>query len=582
MVRSLSVRILATVGWLSVVGCGGSEDGKADPTVPDETGEPGDTAWAPALGCPGDAGCEAADGPLMVGASKVDITPTCFEDWIDLDGDFEYERHEEAFRDCGCDRLCPEDDGYPGPDDGEGDGTFQAVWLGGFQNGRAATGVHDPIWARAVVFEQGDLRVALVALDVTGWFNTEIIATRALLADRGVDLDLLIVHSTHNHEGPDTFGLWGETASVSGADPAYNAAVQAFTADAVEAAVADLREVGEMSVGTLDLSTRPEGLRNYINDYRDPQIIDPTITAVSFTDGAGQTIAVLAHSSNHPEGTADESTLISSDFPDQLRETIESGVTWPDGSSRAGVGGVAVFLNGTVGGMMTPLGITVETPDGRSLREYSFEKTMAHGQMYGERFLDALDTAEPVSAPTLAFATTHFRLPVDNYGFQAAFLTGILTRETVGWDPTESITEDNLPQVETEMSWLRVGPLQLLTLPGEAHPELAIGGYDGSLTGDPDIPVVSDDNPAPPDLASAPAGPYWKELLPEGVPLLLGLGQDELGYMVPPYNFVLDDRQPWFEEPEGDHYEETNSLGPRTVPLVTAELERLSTWAVGR
>ena len=564
-----------------LVGCG-SDPGKPTPASDSsvDSGEPG--PWEPDLFCPGSAGCETVSGTLRAGAGKVDITPTCFEDWVDLDGDFEYERTTEAFRDCGCDRLCPEDDGYPGPDDGEGDGTFQAVWLAGFHNARAATGIHDPMWARAVVFEQGDLRVAVVSLDVTGWFNSEVEATRAILADRGVDLDLLIVHSTHNHEGPDTFGLWGETESVSGADPVYNAAVQAFSADAVEAAVADLRVVGTMRVGTLDLSTRPEGVRNYINDLRDPQIIDPIVTAARFQDTGGDTIAVLAHTSNHPEGIADENTLISSDFPDQLRETIESGVTWPDGSTRDGVGGVAVFLNGTVGGMMSPLRITVTTPDGRELRDYTFEKADAHGKMYGERFLDALDAAEVVPDPTLAFATHRFLLPVDNWGFQAAFLTGILTRETVGWDDTEVISDDNLPHVDTEMSWLRVGTLQMLTLPGEAHPELAVGGYDGSLTGDADTPIVSDDNPAPPDLDAAPAGPYWKEVLPEGVPMLIGLGQDELGYIVPPYNFVLDDRQPWFDEAEGDHYEETNSLGPRTADLVSDELARLSSWAEGR
>ena len=576
---------MTQTGWCGgllglLVACGGETDkaGGQDSTTEDTR----EADWRPELVCPGDAGCATADGSLRVGAAKVDITPTCFEDWVDLDDNAEYDRYTEEFRDCGCDRLCPGDVGYSGPDDGEGDGTFQAVWLAGFQNARAATGVHDPIWARAIVFEQGESRVALVSLDVTGWFNTEVAPTRALLSDRGVDLDLLIVAATHNHEGPDTFGLWGETESVSGMDPDYNAQVRAWTADAVEAAIADLREVGEMKLGTLDLTTRPEGMRNYINDYRDPQIIDPLLTAAQFVDGSGETIAVLAHTSNHPEGIADENNLVSSDFPDLLRETIESGSTWPDGSGRDGVGGVAVFVNGTVGGMMTPLGITVRTPDGRELREYSFEKSDALGQMYGERYLDALDAAETVPAPTLAFSTHHFRLPVVNWGFQAAFLTGILSRETVGWDPSQVIDETNQPQVDTEMSWLRVGTLQMLTLPGEAHPELAIGGYDGSMTGDADIPIISEDNPAPPDLDAAPAGPYWKDHMPDGVAIFLGLTQDELGYIVPPYNFVLDDRQPWFDEAEGDHYEETNSLGPDTAVLVSDELERLTAWAQGR
>ena len=58
----------------------------------------------------------------------------------------------------------------------------------------------------------------------------------------------------------------------------------------------------------------------------------------------------------------------------------------------------------------------------------------------------------------------------------------------------------------------------------------------------------------------------------------MGLGQDELGYFVPEYDFQLDDRLPWFESPEGDHYEETRSLGPDTIELLTAEIDKIMAW----
>jgi hypothetical protein len=37
---------------------------------------------------------------------------------------------------------------------------------------------------------------------------------------------------------------------------------------------------------------------------------------------------------------------------------------------------------------------------------------------------------------------------------------------------------------------------------------------------------------------------------------------------VPGYNFILDDTVPYFDEAPGDHYEETNSLGPNTAGQV--------------
>jgi len=51
-----------------------------------------------------------------------------------------------------------------------------------------------------------------------------------------------------------------------------------------------------------------------------------------------------------------------------------------------------------------------------------------------------------------------------------------------------------------------------------------------------------------------------------------------VGYIIPEYNFQLDETLPWFNEPPGDHYEETNSLGAQTAALYQAEYEKLVDW----
>lgn len=559
---------------------GGDDGGGTDDTATtgDDTGEP--AAYAPEIWCPGGPSgtCETADGALSAGAAAVSITPECFESFDDIDQDGEWDYNDEAFLDCGCDRLCAGDDGYPGPDDGEGDGEFQVSWLAGFHNARPATGVHDDIWARAIVFDQGDTRVALVVLDLVGWFNQEVDATRELLASRGVEVDQLIVASTHNHEGPDTMGLWGKTESRSGFDPDYAAFVREKTADAVELAVADLREVGTMTLGAVDIRDFHETQAlNVIQDKRDPKIIDTNLGAAWLQDTSGETIATLVHFGNHPEAIADENTMLTSDFPDQLRAGLETGVTW-DSYTRAGLGGTSIFINGAVGGMMTPLGITVHTPDGDALREYGFEKNDALGKVYAEMALDAIEGGSVVDSPSLATASHKFKLYVENWGFQGMFLSGVLDRETYDWDSSIPIDEDNLPRIVTEVAWLKVGDLEIMTMPGELVPELTIGGYDGAFTGHPDVPIVDADNPKPPDLTQAPPGPYMIDHLTASHRWLVGLGQDQLGYMLPQYNFKLDDINPWFDEAEGDHYEETNSLGPLAAPALDAEYGKLTGW----
>src|SRR5215212_6018227 len=106
------------------------------------------------------------------------------------------------------------------------------VYLAGFGQGRAATKVHDPIMARAVVLADGDAKVALVAVDLVGIFHPSIERVREKLPG----FKYVLVSATHNHEAPDTLGLWGPNPLKSGVDPDYMKKVEAGCVSAVKAA----------------------------------------------------------------------------------------------------------------------------------------------------------------------------------------------------------------------------------------------------------------------------------------------------------------------------------------------------------
>src|SRR5215207_1006968 len=91
------------------------------------------------------------------------------------------------------------------------------VYIAGYGHNRLATKVHDPILARAVVLSDGTKKIALVSVDVVGLFLPVVEQMRGQLKG----FDYVLVSSTHNHEGPDTLGLWGKTPFESGVDQAY-------------------------------------------------------------------------------------------------------------------------------------------------------------------------------------------------------------------------------------------------------------------------------------------------------------------------------------------------------------------------
>ena len=280
---------------------------------------------------------------------------------------------------------------------------------------------------------------------------------------------------------------------------------------------------------------------------------------------------------NHPEVLSSRNLLLTSDYADALRRGVEDGVTWSDGTSTPGVGGVCLYVNAAVGGLMTPLGITVTTPDG-DFEDASFEKSDALGFLVAELALQADAAGTEAENPRVSLRAEELFLPVENYAFQAMFLIGVFDRQFYNYDESQDITEENVPEVLTEIDLVKVGPIEMLTIPGELSPELAVGGYDGSRIGSDEVELVDPDNPNPPDLASAPSGPYLKDLMGGEQNWIVGLGNDELGYFIPPYDYILHPDVPYLSEAEGDHYEETNSLGPQAVPRILEVSEALMGW----
>lgn len=539
------------------------------------------TEWTPDLYCPGDpnADCSNSDGALNAGASSVSLVPPCFESWEDVDGDDEWSKSADGWLDCGCDRVCPDDEGWTEADEGEGDGVFQATWIAGFSNGHPAMGVADGIWARTLVLRQGESSIAIVSADLVGFMNDDVLLIRDVAASRGLDVDHILISSTHTHEGPDTVGLWGERIGKSGYQPEYVEWVREQMLSSIELALQDEREVATTTVGAVDVREyhSERGSANVIRDTRDPVVIPYELGVLHLADSAGDTIATVIHWGCHPETLGGDNHLISSDFAHYLRETVENGATW-DSRSREGVGGTAIYLQGMVGGMMTTLRLSTETPDGDDLSGATWEHTSAVGVLLGEMALDAIEQGEPIS-PSLSFEHSEFKLPVANIAFQAMFVIGVLTRELYDYDPEANLDEDNQPKVRTDMDHISLGELEILTVPGELFPEAALGGYDGSLTGSDLYDIVTADNPNPPALELAPEGPYIADHMSAPNRWIVGLGNDELGYMIPPFNFETHESNPYLDEADGHHYEETNSLGPETEPLVSAQAEKLLSWS---
>lgn len=443
----------------------------------------------------------------------------------------------------------------------------EKTWMAGFgAKGRRPQGVHDPLYARLIVLREGATTIALVGLDLIGFSynDTEDLRRRAGFSRPG---RYLFAHATHGHSGPDTLGLWGPLPAISGVNGRYHRRIKEKIAEALSLLEGQLRPVkAEGAQRTLD--PRGSGVgRGLCRDSRDPQVIDPNLAVLRLNRRDGKSVATIVNWSCHPEVLGRGNRLITADYPGPLCARVEEKT-----------GGACLFLSGAIGGLMTP----------DSSRE-NFYESYRIGTTVADAALALLPSAPYGAKGLLSYRWQRVLVPVENsryllflpaltFGHRLLDASGRPLAAWKKWTLTlrhalRGLNQAEAPWVESEVSVLDIGPARLLGMPAEVFPELAIGGYDGRYAFG--RPAITPDNPAPPDLKAAPPGPYLRDLLKAPVAMIVGLANDELGYLVPNYDFKVRSSKTMRPRLPGHHYEETNSIGPSATQILTDAAARL-------
>ncbi len=75
--------------------------------------------------------------------------------------------------------------------------------MSGYFSERLSTGAHDPLWAKAMVLEQGGTRLALVFCDLSGVSLNVSTLARAMASEKtGIPVAHISISATHSHTGP--------------------------------------------------------------------------------------------------------------------------------------------------------------------------------------------------------------------------------------------------------------------------------------------------------------------------------------------------------------------------------------------
>jgi hypothetical protein len=288
---------------------------------------------------------------------------------------------------------------------------------------------------RALVFEEGETRIAIVSTDFLGF--PSILANKARAKVTAVPATNILIGATHTHSAPDTYGFPDGKGGFA-VDLNYLESVCAKLTEAIEEAARKLQPV------TLKIATGEAKGRIAYNYYAE-QLYDPRCHVIQAVAADGKPLATLVNYAIHPEVLGSRVGILSPDLIGPLNDRIqEKG------------GGTAIFMNSAQGGMVTA---DNRSPNGKDLREWS--ECVRIGTLLADEALRIIGDAASQKEPKLFCTARTLTFPVDS-----PLLLAVMKSSPLG------MTGDGEKQVKTQFNLVNIGNAQILTIPGEALPNI--------------------------------------------------------------------------------------------------------------
>ncbi len=273
------------------------------------------------------------------------------------------------------------------------------VTLGGYgaRNRKPATGVHDEVMAKALVFKSGEKKVAIAVIDLVEVSDEIRSAVLERLKGSGFGDQNLLLTATHSHSAP---GAVEKIIIASLIFGKYSQKVVDFIADGVVKAINQAESnlkpaVVKIAQKQVPGLTRNRRVPSYNYDTRrfstpfDPAhpegITDDTITVIRVDDKSGKPIAILVHFATHATTLGADNFLISADWPGVMRKEIEKH--YP--------GAVVIYMNGAEGDQ-APNITTKDDPD-------DFKCMEMFGKKVAESVLPLIKSAMPINAEPIKY-----------------------------------------------------------------------------------------------------------------------------------------------------------------------------------
>ena len=292
------------------------------------------------------------------------------------------------------------------------------AWLAGYgSRNKPSEGVHDPLFLTAIVFDDGNTRLAMLSADLcfVPLTTKEQIAPR-IQSEASIPPDHLIFAATHTHSGPVTSGKnvdveWLESFGDK-IVTAINEATQSMKP--VKLSVG----VGTSDVGVNRRERTPDGGTTL--GHNEDGVVDRQVGVIRIADEAGKAFATLINYGCHGTTLGGRNYLIFADYMGAAVRRVQDTV-----------GGVVTFFNGAPGNVdpFHRVGVNFD-----------------HVEELGEKF--AVEVQRVLSEKMVDIASTPIHVIPTEIGL-----------------PLKTPREDGSSASVISTSIVRIGDLQFVTFP---------------------------------------------------------------------------------------------------------------------
>lgn len=298
--------------------------------------------------------------------------------------------------------------------------------------------------ARALYIERSGTKVVVVGLDLLGFPG--VLADRVRARVPRVPSENILIGSTHTHSAPDCYAFPDGKGGHTG-DLAFMERVCVLAAEAINAAI-DAAQPAQLRIAT------EEAQGKIAYNYYAPDLYDRRMSVIQALTPAGKTIATLVNYAIHPEVLGNSIGVLSPDLCGPLYDRVEE---------RAG--GVALFMNGAQGGMVTADNRNLDRPKDAQKGYWEDSRTWDECLRIGRTMADeALRIV--AKAPLQGSASVFCRSQSVTFPVESSELWAVVSHSPLKYPHGPDKT------IQARINLVNLGDAQILTIPGEALPNI--------------------------------------------------------------------------------------------------------------